>query len=156
MMRALLPLVAVLLIAPTAVTALAQPSTTHFRFVPDEGSVGVAERLARVAEEKRRYVLRLLGAADDSVIEVRIASNENDMMKMVGSSRPVRDWIAGLAMADRDLIVLSARGNEVFNAVDTFVHELAHVYLRSALDGRGVPRWFNEGFAMLVASEQVG
>jgi len=90
------------------------------------------------------------------VIEVRIASNEESMMQMVGTRRPVRDWVAGLALSSRDLVVLSARGNEVFKVADTFVHELAHIYLRTALDGRSVPRWFNEGFAMLVASEQVG
>lgn len=134
----------------------AELRTRHFRFVPDSGSEGVAERLARTAEADRGYVLKLLGIRDDSVIEVRIASNEDSMMKMVGTRRPVRDWVAGLALSSQDLVVLSARGNEVFRAGDTFVHELAHIYLRTALGGRGVPRWFNEGFAMLVASEQVG
>lgn len=134
----------------------AEVRTRHFRFVPDTGSVGLARRLADRAEMDRSRVQELLGINDDRVIEVRIASDDAEMKKMTGSGHEVSDWIAGLAMSGRDLIVLSNRGNEVFKVSDTFVHELAHVYLHSALNGRRVPRWFNEGFAMLVASEQVG
>ncbi len=148
-------LVATLAAAP----ASAQPAgvvTPHFRFLPDAGSVGLAEHLASIGETKRSYVLGLLGVADDRVIEVRIASDEAAMSRMVGSDRPVEDWIAGLAHPREGWIVLSARGNEVFNATDTFVHELAHVYLESVLLGHPCPRWFHEGFAMMVAGEEVG
>jgi len=154
--RSVLSLVAAisaLVFSQTAITAIRTP---HFNFVPDAGSMGVADRLASVAETKRKYVLGLLGVDDRRVIEVRIASDEETMMSMIGTKRPVRGWIAGIAMSDRNLVVLSARGNEVFRAVDTFVHELAHIYLHAALGGGKVPRWFNEGFAMLVASERVG
>jgi hypothetical protein len=44
----------------------------------------------------------------------------------------------------------------VFHITDTFVHELAHVLLDRAVGGRRVPRWFNEGFAMLAATDDVG
>lgn len=144
-----------LLSAPVAATS-PEIGTPHFRFVPDDGAAGLASRLSELGEGKRSYVLGLLGTRDDRVIEVRIASNQEDMARMVGTDRPVREWIAGLAFPDEGRIVLSARGNEVFNASDTFVHELAHVYLESALAGRAVPRWFQEGFAMLVAGEEVG
>lgn len=143
-----------LVAAPTARAEVLE--TPHFRFVPDEGAKGVAERLARVAEDKRAYVLGFLGIHDDRRIEVRVASDEEAMSRMVGTERPVREWVAGMAFPDRALIVLSARGNEVFHASDTFEHELAHLFLDAALRGRRVPRWFHEGVAMLVASEGVG
>lgn len=129
--------------------------TRHFVFRPDPGAVGIVERLARDAEERRDHVQGVLGIDDPRVIEVAIVTDDASMQTWVGTSRPVREWVAGLAMADRDLIVLSARGNEVFHAHDTFVHELAHVYLDAAVAGRFVPRWFHEGFAMLVASEPI-
>lgn len=129
--------------------------TPHFRFVADQGAEGVAARLARVAEDKRTYVLGFLGIEDDRRVEVRVASDDEAMSRMVGTQRPVREWVAGLAWPDRALVVLSARGNEVFTVVDTFEHEMAHLYLDTALRGRPVPRWFHEGVAMLVASEGV-
>jgi len=129
--------------------------TAHFVFEPDEGTAGVAERLAEVAEQKRQYVLSVLGTRDERTITVRIASSDEAMSRMAGVARPVREWIAGLAFSDRALIVLSARGNEVFQVTDTFEHELAHLYLDTAIRGRPVPRWFHEGVAMLIASEGV-
>lgn len=129
--------------------------TSHFIFRPDVGSEGVAELLARDAEGRRKYVLGVLGIDDSRVIEVGIASDDEAMQAMVGSSRPIREWVAGLAMAERNLIVMSARGNEVFRVRDTFVHELAHIYLDAAVPHQKLPRWFHEGFAMLVAEERV-
>lgn len=150
-------LLVLLLCAARPVPAVAEEiRTPFFRFVPDEGSSGLAEHLAGIAEGKRAYVLGLLGIRDDRVLEVRIASDEASMERMVGTDRPVREWIAGLAFPADARIVLSARGNEVFGAADTFVHELAHVYLDTALQGHGAPRWFHEGFAMMVAGEEVG
>ncbi len=151
-----LVLLTLVLVAPALALPAEQASTTHFRFLPDSGAVGLADHLAAMAEAKRSYVLGLLGTIDERVIEVRIASDEASMEQMVGTDRPVREWIAGLAFPEQGLVVLSARGNEVFSASDTFVHELAHVYLDSSLEGRPVPRWFQEGFAMLVAGEEVG
>jgi hypothetical protein len=144
-----------------ALTAAALPAladeirTPHFVFRPDAGAVGLAQRLAEDAEGRRRYVLGLLGIDDDRVIQVGVASDDDSMQAMAGTARPVHDRVAGLAISSRDLIVMSARGNEFFRARDTFVHELAHVYLDAAVAGRSVPRWFHEGFAMLVADERV-
>ena len=127
----------------------------HFVFNPAPGAKHVVEWLERDAESKRRYVLGVLGIDDPRVIEVAIASDDESMSEMVGTSRPIKGWVAGIAMSHMDKIVMSARGNEVFKVRDTFVHELAHIYLDSALEGRQVPRWFHEGFAMLVADESV-
>lgn len=128
--------------------------TPHFRFVPDEKAVGTAEHLAKIAEDKRRFVLSTLGISDERVIEVRIASSDETMQEVLGNK--VMEWVAGLAISSKDLIVMSTRGNEVFRASDTFVHELAHIYLDAAVGERPVPRWFHEGVAMLVASEELG
>lgn len=149
--------IAFVLLAAVAVQAGTDPEirTRHFVFRPDPGAVGTAQRLARDAEERRAHVQGVLGIDDPRVIEVAIVTDDESMQAWVGTSRPVREWVAGLAMADRNLIVLSARGNEVFQAHDTFVHELAHIYLDAAVGGRFVPRWFHEGFAMFVASEPI-
>lgn len=127
--------------------------TPHFVFLADPHGAGLARNLAQRAEDDRQALLHRLGVADDRRIEVRIASDEEQMSRAVGTDRPVREWIAGMAWPREGRIVLSARGNEVFSARDTFVHELAHLYLETAVGGRRVPRWFHEGFAMQMAGE---
>lgn len=155
-MRAVVLAWVAMFLAVAPVPARAAPDTPHFRFDPEPGAEGLASHLAGIAEDKRHFVLGLLGVDDPRVLDVRIAVTEEGMERMVGSDAPVREWIAGMAFSGRDLIVMSARGNELFRATDTFVHELAHIYLDSVLAGHRVPRWFHEGFAMLVASEEVG
>lgn len=150
----LLIVVLVMLLFPLPLRA--EFDTTHFRFHPDAGSVGLAQNLSKIAEDKRKYVLGRLGTVDERVIDVKIASDEDEMARLLGAERHVQEWIAGVAISRRNMIVMSARGNEIFQSMDTFVHELAHVYLDAAVVGRHVPRWFHEGFAMLVASQEVG
>ena len=157
-LRWILPILALLLVpavSPATPVWTQSTLTAHFVFETDVGSEGLAQRLAEIAEDKRGYLLGVLKISDDRVLTVRIASDDEDLSAIVGTDRPIRDWVAGLALSDRNLIVLSARGNEVFHATDTFVHELAHVYLDTATRGHRVPRWFHEGFAMLAASESV-
>jgi hypothetical protein len=143
-----LPVVA----APTSI------QTEHFIFNHNGGAEGLATRLAGIAEGKRKYVRHLLGMGEDAneKVEVRIAVSDKEMQSMTGSDAKVDEWVAGLTFIGRDLIVISARGNEIFKASDTFVHELAHHYLDRLVGDRFVPRWFHEGFAMLVSSEDLG
>jgi hypothetical protein len=155
-LKRFLAIAALLLALAPGASAEEVLTTPHFRFVADSGSIGLAQRLAGIAEGRRRVVLGILGFDDSRMLEVRVASSEEAMQEMVGASKPIKEWVAGMAMSSRNLIVMSARGNEVFHAVDTFLHELAHIYLDGYLEGRRVPRWFHEGFAMLVATEQVG
>jgi len=150
-------LVAILLAAMTA-AARETVETPHFLFVHNGGASGLAERLSEIAEARRNYIRYMVGLEreDNEKVEVRIAVDEDEMQQMTGASGRVEKWIAGLTFRGADLIVMSARGSEYFKASDTFVHELAHLYLDKVVGDRFVPRWFHEGFAMLAASEDAG
>ncbi len=151
-----------LLTAPS--TSLASGSgqvrldTTHFVFVHNGKAANLAKKLASIAEGRRKYIRYLVGLPQrgNEKIEVRIAINDEEMQSMTGAGGRVDDWVAGITFIGRDLIVMSARGNEFFKASDTFVHELAHYYLDEAVGDRAVPRWFHEGFAMLASDEIIG
>jgi len=132
--------------------------TEHFVFVHNGHGANLADKLAGIAEVKRRYIRALVGLRPEGAekIEVRIAINDEEMSRMTGSGGRVDEWVAGITFIGRDLIVMSARGNEFFKASDTFVHELAHYYLDEAVGDLAVPRWFHEGFAMLASSEEIG
>lgn len=61
-------------------------------------------------------------------------------------------WVAGYAQAD-DLIVLFPARVPVYpnSSLDELLgHEVAHVLIARAAGRRAVPRWFNEGLAMLA------
>jgi hypothetical protein len=64
------------------------------------------------------------------------------------------EWIEGLAVAETNTILLrSPRTLPPHESIDAvFAHELAHLALGQRVP-HGLPRWLNEGLAMLVAHE---
>jgi len=129
--------------------------TAHFRFEYEKDGQGTALSLAKYAETDRIYVLKFLGLDLPGRIRVVIGATDEEFSKAVGTSRKLETWIAGMALPHRDLIVISARGNEVFSAREVFLHELGHIYLHKAIGHHPIPRWFDEGFAMYVSGEPV-
>ncbi|MBM4387787.1 MAG: hypothetical protein FJ088_08615 [Deltaproteobacteria bacterium] len=106
------------------------------------------------AQGYRARILEMLSLDDDSTIEVHVAADEEEMGAILGGGR-VQEWVAGLAIASENRVILSAKGSSLFTIEDTFVHEIAHIYLAKKAGKGGLPRWFNEGFAMLLAGEPV-
>jgi hypothetical protein len=51
------------------------------------------------------------------------------------------------------LTVKPVHANAQHELGEVFRHELAHVALEDAVGGRPVPRWFNEGFAVMASGE---
>lgn len=129
--------------------------TPHFLFKFQAQGRGTAQSLSQNAETDRAYVLRFLGIKAPQKIRVIIAATETQMREAVGSKGRVEQWIAGMAMPGRNLVIISTRGNEVFSSREVFLHELGHIYLHIAVNNRTVPRWFDEGFAMYVSGEPV-
>ena len=80
------------------------------------------------------------------------------MVLMPEQSATARDtpvWVAGFADSAHDLVVLfpSRIGSYPYGTLEGVVyHEVAHVLINRAANGRRVPRWFNEGLAS--AAEQ--
>ncbi len=61
----------------------------------------------------------------------------------------IPDWGAGFTFPDARMIVIRADGGDPRG---TLQHELAHFVLHRRVVGR-VPRWFDEGYAVLAAGE---
>lgn len=65
-------------------------------------------------------------------------------------------WITGFAVAERDTVVLLP-GRVLSYPHDSLgallTHEVTHVLLARAAGGRQLPRWFQEGVALLAARE---
>jgi hypothetical protein len=78
-------------------------------------------------------------------IRVVLASETSDWARQVPSS------IAGFAVADDSLVVLFPSRSPRYpqdSLEDVLHHEVAHVLIARAANGRPVPRWFDEGLAM--------
>ncbi len=81
-------------------------------------------------------------------IRVIIAPEQSDW------ARQTPPWVSGYAISEQDLIVLLPERvmgypNDSFDSL--FEHELAHILIGRAAGGQSVPRWFDEGLAMVAA-----
>src|SRR5262249_23970964 len=68
-------------------------------------------------------------------------------------ARKTPSWISGFAVPTSDLVVMFPARSPSYpddSLEDVLRHEVAHVLIWRASDGRSIPRWFNEGLAMAV------
>lgn len=90
---------------------------------------------------------RLIGLADPGApIRVVLATEDS----VVAAAVP--EWIAGFARDDALVVLFPSRVPVYPNSSldELLAHEVAHVLVARAAGGRAVPRWFNEGLAMLA------
>ena len=119
------------------------------RFAPAVDALeasGPAE-LARLESE--------LGLGEMADIDVWVLPEVDDFYELRGEPNRAPEWAIGLSLSDRSTIILvgGAHRGEAVDLHKTFVHELAHVAMDRARGGYSVPRWFNEGFAIMHAEE---
>lgn len=96
--------------------------------------------------------LRLNTRLPDKV-EVSLPLTRQEFAWLTRGSVP--DWAGGVAYPEDDRIVVKAPmffGEDVPLSV-LAAHELAHLLLDAASSGKGLPRWFNEGFSQILAGE---
>jgi hypothetical protein len=106
-----------------------------------------AARLGEWQPERLAGFQRLIGLADaGEPIRVVLATEDS----IPASAVP--PWIAGYARRDGLVVLFPARVPTYPNSsLDELLgHEVAHVLIQRAAAGRPVPRWFNEGLAMLA------
>lgn len=97
-----------------------------------------------------------LGLDDLGKVEVWIVPEVSDYFEVTGTPGNPPKWAVGLSLTDRGVIVVvngTGQGGGLVELDKTFEHELAHVAIDRARQGHHVPRWFNEGYALLHADE---
>jgi hypothetical protein len=78
-----------------------------------------------------------------------------DLGDVPGAPGVEPDWVAGLALPDRHILAVRAAGagaGRLGSLRSTTRHELAHLALHAVTGGRA-PRWLQEGYAQLAASD---
>ncbi|HDS02027.1 MAG TPA: LPXTG cell wall anchor domain-containing protein [candidate division Zixibacteria bacterium] len=96
---------------------------------------------------------RLLGEEVTDTIRVFIAASRFDFDTAAFGGIP--DWGVGVAIPSRNYIsVLSPTGKNMNMPFEMVVrHELAHVAVSKRVDGKRIPRFMDEGFAMMFAHQ---
>ncbi|ACY17360.1 peptidase MA family metallohydrolase [Haliangium ochraceum] len=104
---------------------------------------GTLERLARSLE----------GLPRPASIDIRLVRDTGDLGGAAPPGRGAPEWARGVAYPDLGVtVVATRRAHESIDVLRVLDHELAHLALGAALGGRA-PRWLDEGFAFLNASE---
>src|SRR5690606_6664589 len=86
-------------------------------------------------------------------VELRLVRDTTDLPRAAPPGGSAPPWADGVAWPDLGVMAVAGRrGSQPLDVQSTIDHELAHLTLRTALGGRA-PRWLDEGFAYLHASE---
>jgi len=104
----------------------------------------------------RTQLTEWLGQPVLSEVRVAVARTPGEMTTLAPPNAPYPDYAAGVAYPEIGLVLLTVKPvhpNSQHDIGEVFRHELAHVALEDAVGGRPVPRWFNEGFAVLASGE---
>ena len=104
----------------------------------------------------RRNLTEWLGQPVLSEVRVAIARTPGEMTTLAPANAPYPDYAAGVAYPEIGLVLLTIKPvhpNSQHDLGEVFRHELAHVALEDAVSGRAIPRWFNEGFAVMASGE---
>ena len=91
-----------------------------------------------------------------SEVRVMVARTPGEMATLAPPNAPYPDYAAGVAYPEIGLVLLTIKPvhpSAQHDLAEVFRHELAHVALEDAVSGRPIPRWFNEGFAVVASGE---
>ena len=119
----------------------------------------VIDKVQPLIQEAEAFKVELqqrLGQPILQHVDVRVARTPREMRSLAVPGTQVPSYASGLAYSQLGLVLLTIQPlypNADHNLVEIFKHELVHVALHDAVDGRPIPRWFNEGFAVQLSGE---
>jgi hypothetical protein len=135
--------------------AFERQDTRYFRLESDD--VQILSYLAKEADTITDAVVEQLGLPLKKPVDVIIASTVEEFQRVQPAGSQVPTWAIGVAYPAQNLIILlspKAHQRGRIDLVRTFQHEVIHIVLGQAFKGKeNVPRWLDEGLAMIAADE---
>ena len=123
-------------------------SAPRLVFEAPETLYPVVERLRRRDPQAYARITRLVGLEDAGPpIRVIVATEDSPR------ARVADPWVSGYAFGEQGIVVLLPGRVPSYpygSLEEVLDHELAHVLIARAAAGGPVPRWFNEGLAMVA------
>jgi len=109
----------------------------------------ITVRLQQFDTSRIQSIMNLVGINHlREPIRVIVAPEQSDW------AQPVPTWVSGYAISQQHLIVVLPErvvGYPYDSLESLFAHEIAHIVIGQAAGGQSVPRWFDEGLAMVAA-----
>lgn len=129
-------------------------TTPHFHLYAPTRYKAALEVLAGHAEPILTEISGDMSITPRGPVRVMILTTDRDVAQLTFRLPPTPEWSVGYAVAGRRIIVLKTaflRGTVRADVLSTFRHELVHILVRDATGPYAalVPRWFNEGLAMI-------
>jgi hypothetical protein len=124
----------------------------HFVFYAGPGGQKAAAYLAQSADTIMENMAGSLGLQVGAAIDVYLVPEFEEFYRARPDAGRLPSWAAGAAYPEKNLIVLLL--NRGADLDKTFLHETHHMLLGQAFRGsERVPRWLDEGLAMIWADE---
>jgi hypothetical protein len=114
------------------------------------------EPLIAAADQVKAELEDWLGQSVLAKVRVDVARTPGEMETFAPVGAPYPRYASGVAYSGIGLVLLTLAPrfpNEAHDMLQIFRHELAHVALHDAVGDRPIPRWFNEGFAVMASGE---
>ena len=125
----------------------AEPPQLHIE--SPENLSSIRARVQSIDHTRIETIMNLVGIEyPGRPIRVIVAPEQSDWARQAPS------WVSGYAISQQDLIVIlpeRVMGYPYDSLESLFAHELAHILIGRAAGGQPVPRWFDEGLAMVAA-----
>jgi hypothetical protein len=132
--------------------AFQRTETEFFTFIYDRAEQKTARFLAQYADPMTREISESLGLKFLQRVEVYIVPTFEDFQKTQVQRTRIPGWAVGVAFPSKNIIVLQTKKRH--DLIKTFRHETNHILLGQAFKGKHrVPRWLDEGLAMIQARE---
>ncbi len=140
----------VLFISASALS-LQKNETSFFIFYYEKESAPIYS-LIKGADSAALKIRDLTGFSPKEKIDVFVAANKKEFKNFQPQKARVPDWAVGVAFPSQNKIILLKKKNTGLAPV--FRHELNHILLGQAFKGKEkVPRWLDEGLAMIMAGD---
>jgi hypothetical protein len=106
-----------------------------------------------LAENASARILASIGDSLTNPLTIYVAEDEEEFKSKLGSDFP--DWGIGAAIPAQALVVLKSPAKFHYTRPfsEVLEHELAHIFLAEKSRGADLPRWMDEGFAMMQSRE---
>jgi len=143
------------IILVTGILLIAHPQilrgdvSPQFIFEAPESLQPLAHHLKEMNPASLQHIMDFMGLQHPGPpIRVILAPNDSPL------AQEAPEWMSGYAMGHSSTIVLFTDRtltypNDSLN--DVFLHEIAHILAHRAAGGQPLPRWFDEGLAMMAA-----
>lgn len=123
----------------------------HVEWVFPESHASKVTELRAVHRDAWTRVTKDLGVEIDPQLTIRVARNPREMQFLAPSGYAPPAYATGVAYPSQGLILLTLSAPETWEPPElelVLTHEISHIALYRAVQGRPLPLWFTEGLAV--------